>query len=41
MDRRLVVSQELDISAAIEDLLLIWIASDSEEWEGKIGFVPI
>jgi hypothetical protein len=37
----IVVSQECDIAAAIEDLLLIWAASDSEEWQGKIGFVPI
>ena len=37
----IVVSQELDIAAAIEDLLLIWAASASEEWQDKIGFVPI
>ena len=37
----IVVSQELDIAAAIDDLLLIWAASDSEEWQGKVGFVPI
>ncbi len=37
----IVVSQEVDIAAAMDDLLLIWAASDSEEWQGKIGFVPI
>ena len=37
----IVVSQELDIGAAIDDLLLIWVASDSEEWQDKIGFAPI
>ena len=37
----IVVSQDLDIGAAIEDLLLIWAASDSEEWQDKLGFVPV
>ncbi|MGH9783346.1 MAG: DUF5615 family PIN-like protein [Terriglobia bacterium] len=37
----IVVSQELDIAAVMDDLLLIWAASDSAEWQGKIGFVPI
>src|SRR5688572_21200835 len=37
----IIVSQELDIVAAIDDLVLIWAASDSEEWKGKIGFVLI
>ena len=27
--------------AAIEDLLLIWTASDAAEWKDTIGFVPI
>ena len=33
--------EELDIGSAIEDLLLIWAASEAEEWHDKIGFVPI
>src|SRR5450432_3238945 len=37
----LIVSQDLDIGAAIEDLLLIWSATDAEEWVAKLGFVPI
>lgn len=37
----IIVAQELDIIAAIDDLILIWSASDSEEWKGNIGFVPI
>ena len=37
----IVVSQDVDIGAAINDLLLIWAASDSEEWTDTIGFVPI
>jgi Domain of unknown function (DUF5615) len=37
----IIVSQELDIGAAIEDLLLIWAATDAEEWVGRLGFVPL
>jgi hypothetical protein len=37
----IIVSQNLDIGAAIEDLLLIWTATDAEEWAERIGFVPI
>src|SRR5687768_13697397 len=37
----IVVSQSLDIGTAIEDLLLIWAATDAEEWAGRIGFVPL
>jgi hypothetical protein len=36
-----IVSQNLDIGAAIEDLLLIWAATDAGEWVERIGFVPI
>jgi hypothetical protein len=37
----ILVSQDLDIGAAIEDLLLIWTATDSEEWLDHLGFVPV
>jgi predicted nuclease of predicted toxin-antitoxin system len=37
----ILVSQEIDIGAAIEDLLLISAASTLEEWRDKIGFVPL
>lgn len=37
----IIVSQELDIGAAIEDLLIIWASSDSEEWRNQLGFVPL
>lgn len=37
----IIVSQDLDIGAAIEDLLLIWTATDAEEWVDHIGFVPV
>ncbi len=37
----ILVSQEIDIGTAIEDLLLIWAESTLEEWRDKIGFVPL
>jgi len=37
----ILVSQNVDLGVAIEDLLPIWVASQSEEWRNKIGFVPI
>jgi len=37
----IIVSQDLDIGAAIENLLLIWAATDAEEWIGQFGFVPL
>jgi hypothetical protein len=37
----ILVTQQLDIGRAIEDLLLIWAASQSEEWHNKAGYVPI
>ena len=37
----LMVRQTLPLSTAIEQLLLIWSASDAEEWKGLITFLPI
>ncbi len=37
----IIVSQELDMGAAIEDLLIIWAASAAEEWRNQLGFVPL
>jgi hypothetical protein len=37
----ILVSQEIDIGTAIEELLLIWAASSIEEWRDRIGFVPL
>jgi hypothetical protein len=37
----IIVAQDMDIGEAIEDLLLIWTASDAAEWKDTIGFVPI
>lgn len=37
----IIVSQDLDISAAIEELLLIWAATDHSEWANRIFSIPI
>jgi len=37
----IIVPQDLDIGLAIEDLLLIWAASDAEEWTDKVEFLPL
>jgi hypothetical protein len=37
----IIVSQDLDIGSAIEDILLIWIASGDDDWVNRIGFVPV
>jgi hypothetical protein len=37
----IIVPQDLDIGLAIEDLLLIWVASDAEEWKNGVGFLPL
>lgn len=37
----LIIGQHLEIGLAIEDLLLIWTASEAEDWIGRIGFLPL
>jgi hypothetical protein len=37
----IIVEQGLDIGAAVEDLLLIWAATDAEEWRDQIGYLPL
>ena len=37
----IIVEQDLDIGRIIEELLLIWAATDIEEWQDKIGYVPV
>ena len=36
-----ILSQELDIGRAIEELLLVWAASEAEEWENTAIFLPL
>jgi predicted nuclease of predicted toxin-antitoxin system len=37
----LVLSQRLDIGDAIEELLMIWVASDADEWQNQRRFLPL
>jgi predicted nuclease of predicted toxin-antitoxin system len=36
----LIVSQKLAIREAIEQILLVWAASEAEEWSSRIGYLP-
>ena len=35
------VAQTLDVGTAIEELLLIWLASDASEWENRLVWLPL
>ena len=35
------VPQRFDIGSAIEELLLIWFASDAAEWENRLVWLPL
>lgn len=37
----IIVPQSLDIGRAIGDLLLIWATTDAEEWQNRVGYLPI
>jgi hypothetical protein len=37
----IIVEQDFAIGAAIEQLLLIWAASDHSDWEDTIGYIPM
>jgi len=37
----ILLREALPISTAIEELLLIWSASDAEEWEGRLVWIPL
>ena len=37
----IIVPQDLDIGLAIEDLLIVWAASNAEEWTDRLGFLPL
>lgn len=36
-----IVSQELDIGRTIEELLLVWAASEADEWTNATIFLPL
>lgn len=35
------VAQSLDVGAVIEELLLIWLASEASEWENRLAWLPL
>jgi len=37
----LILAQDLDIGLAIEELLLVWAASEAEEWRNAVVFLPL
>jgi hypothetical protein len=37
----LIVSQDHEIGAAIDDLILVWATTDASEWVNRIGYLPI
>jgi len=37
----IIVQQKLSVNAAVEDLILIWAASESEEWINRIKSIPL
>jgi hypothetical protein len=37
----LLVPQSLDVGTAIEDVLLIWLASEASEWENRLRWLPL
>jgi len=37
----ILVSQDMDVGQAIEELLLMWAATEAEEWENAALFVPL
>lgn len=37
----LLIPQRLPLAFAIEELILIWAASQAEEWENQIAYLPL
>lgn len=37
----IIVAQKADVLSVIEDLILIWAASESEEWVNSICTIPL
>lgn len=35
------IPQSLDIATGIDELLLIWLASESSEWENRLEWLPL
>jgi hypothetical protein len=37
----LLVPQSLDVATALEELLLIWVASEASEWADSLVWLPL
>lgn len=37
----LIVPQTVPLSVAVEELIMIWTASEAEEWVNRIAFIPL
>ena len=37
----IVIPQSLSVAVAVEDLILIWSATEAEEWVNRIGILPL
>lgn len=37
----LIIPQHLSLAAAVDDLLLIWSASEADEWINRIAYLPL
>ena len=35
------IPQSLDVGTAIDELLLIWLASEASEWENRLEWLPL
>lgn len=35
------ITQSLDVGIAIEEILLIWLASEAAEWENRLEWLPL
>jgi hypothetical protein len=35
------IPQSIDVRAAIEELLLIWAASEASDWENRVVWLPL
>jgi hypothetical protein len=35
------IPQSLDVGSAIDELVLIWLASSASEWEGRLAWLPL
>ena len=35
------ISQSLDVGTAIDELLLIWLASEAQEWKNRLEWLPL